>query len=224
MRPGCRRPWSARTTTTAGSGAGRFGSWFGDEPSGCVPTGDWPEHGRRKPQYGQKQRCEQAIEAVSPPHPGHGQDCGGQQTRILRPGSHQRRCGGASQQGGQAVERRRAPQHPAQPSNAPGTPATKMRQREEVPAQSRGLREWQPENSPRRSRSHRRIPPFSMLSSMALTSGAIRGGGAASMASVTACRSSGFKFCHSSLKVPHFLSIAGDQRRPFLHIGGEQHI
>ena len=44
------------------------------------------------------------------------------------------------------------------------------------------------------------------------------------MVSVTACRSSGGKVCHSSLKVPHFLSVAGNQGSPFPHIGEQQHI
>ena len=44
------------------------------------------------------------------------------------------------------------------------------------------------------------------------------------MVSVTACRSSGGKVCHSPLKVPHFLSVAGNQGSPFLHIGEQQHI
>jgi len=40
----------------------------------------------------------------------------------------------------------------------------------------------------------------------------------------TACRSSGGKVCHSPLKVPHFLSVAGNQGSPFPHIGEQQHI
>src|SRR5699024_5253613 len=67
-------------------------------------------------------------------------------------------------------------------------------------------------------------PPFSVLSSMAFTSSTLRGGGAASMVSVTACRSSGGKVCHSSLKASHFLSVAGNQGGTFPHIGEQQHI
>ena len=69
-----------------------------------------------------------------------------------------------------------------------------------------------------------RTPPFSVLSSMAFTSSTLRGGGAASMVSVTACRSSGGKVCHSPLKVPHFLSVAGNQGSPFPYVGEQQHI
>src|SRR5699024_59250 len=69
-----------------------------------------------------------------------------------------------------------------------------------------------------------RTPPFSVLSSMAFTSSTLRGGGAASMVSVTACRSSGGKVCHSSLKASHFLSVAGNQGGTFPHIGEQQHI
>ena len=69
-----------------------------------------------------------------------------------------------------------------------------------------------------------RTPPFSVPSSMALTSSTLRGGGAASMVSVTACRSSGGKVCHSPLKVPHFLSVAGNQGSPFPYVGEQQHI
>ena len=70
----------------------------------------------------QEQRREQAVEAVFPLHPDHGQHAGGhqaQQSDVLRHSRQRRRCSGAPQQGGQAVERRRAPQHPAQPSAAP---------------------------------------------------------------------------------------------------------
>ena len=44
------------------------------------------------------------------------------------------------------------------------------------------------------------------------------------MVSVTACRSSGGKVCHSPLKVPHFLSVAGNQGSPFPYVGEQQHI
>src|SRR5699024_9430878 len=59
---------------------------------------------------------------------------------------------------------------------------------------------------------------------MAFTSSTLRGGGASCMVCSTACRSSGGKVCHSPLKVPHFLSVAGNQGSPFLHIGEQQHI
>ena len=59
---------------------------------------------------------------------------------------------------------------------------------------------------------------------MALTSGALRGSGAASIASITVCRISDGKVCHSSLKASHFLSIAGNQGGSFPYIREQQHI
>ena len=65
---------------------------------------------------------------------------------------------------------------------------------------------------------------FSVLSSMALTSSTLRGGGASCMVCSAACRISGGKLCHSSFKIAHFLSTVDDKSYPFLHIRGEQHI
>mgnify|MGYP000050775786 CR=1 FL=1 len=67
-----------------------------------------------------------------------------------------------------------------------------------------------------------RPPPFSVPSSMALTSSTLRGGAVSCMVCSAACRILGGKLCHSLLKFPHFLSIFDHNGCPRLHIPAQQ--
>ncbi len=49
------------------------------------------------------------------------------------------------------------------------------------------------------------------------------GGSVLSAMFFTSCRIWGGKFCHSSFKVPHFLSVSCDKCRPLLNVPGEKH-